>query len=486
MWKTAKVIPLFKKEDPLSPANYRPVAILPILSKILEKAIFIQIIQYLDSNQLIHPNHHGFRAAHSTTTGLIQMYDKWVEALEDKQYTGVCFLDLSAAFDIVDHPLLLEKLKLYGFADNSLNWVASYLDGRNQTVYIEGALSKVLPVPTGVPQGSILGPLLYVIFTNEIPELVHDHAASQHELYSMHCQQCGGLCCYADDSSFSFASSNLATIESKLTENYHIIAEFMNNNKLKLNGDKTHLMLLSTDKAWKTKLHDNSISLQTGPGEEPISTTDCENLLGGFISQNLKWTNHILLNEKSLVKQLGTRLNALKKISKVADFKTRKMLADGLFMSKLVYLIPLWGGCEKFLIKALQIIQNKAARTVTKLGIFTPVRTLLKQCGWLSVNQLVFFHTVVLLFKSRQNHSPKYLFEMSSSELHYNTRAENPGKLRVSAEYTPEQGLNWNSYKWRSVRYWNQLPPDITLINNLPKFKMKLKSWVLLDIDINP
>jgi hypothetical protein len=211
----------------------------------------------------------------------------------------------------------------------------------------------------------------------------------------------------------------------------------MNNNKLKLNGDKTHLILLSTDKAWKTKLNQNSITLQTGPGEEPISTTNCENLLGGFISQNLKWTNHILLNEKSLVKQLGTRLNALKKISRVADFKTRKMLADGLFMSKLIYLIPLWGGCEKFLIKALQIIQNKAARTVSKLGIFTPVKVFLKQCGWLSVHQLVFFHTVVLLFKTRQNKTPKYLYEMASTELPYRTRAENPGKLRAVAEYIP-------------------------------------------------
>ena len=380
-------------------------------------------------------------------------------------------MDLSAAFDIVDHPLLLEKLQLYGFAENSVNLIDSYLSGRHQTVYIEGTLSKVLPVPTGVPQGSILGPLLYIIFTNELPELVHDHAASQHELYSMHCQQCGGLCCYADDGSFSIASSNLDEIESKLEENYNIIADFMNNNKLKLNGDKTHLMLLSTDKAWKTKLNQNSITLQTGPGEELISTTNCENLLGGFISQNLKWTNHILLNEKSLVKQLGTRLNALKKISRVADFKTRKMLADGLFMSKLIYLIPLWGGCEKFLIKALQIIQNKAARTVSKLGIFTPVKVLLKQCGWLSVHQLVFFHTVVLLFKTRQNKTPKYLYEMASTELPYRTRAENPGKLRAVAEYIPEQGLNWNSYKWRSVRYWNQLPSEITLTSNLPKLK---------------
>ena len=104
----------------------------------------------------------------------------------------------------------------------------------------------------------------------------------------------------------------------------------MNNNKLKLNGDKIHLMILGTDYAWMNHLNANSITLDTG--QEMIRTTECENLLGGCISQNLKWTNHILLNEKSLVKQVGTRLNALRKISKVADFRTRKMLADGLFM----------------------------------------------------------------------------------------------------------------------------------------------------------
>ena len=179
-------------------------------------------------------------------------------------------------------------------------------------------------------------------------------------------------------------------------------------------------------------------------------------------------------------------MNALKKISRVADFKTRKMLADGLFMSKLVYLIPLWGGCEKFLIQALQIIQNKAARSVTKLGIFTPIQILLKQCGWLSVHQLVFFHTVILLFKTNQNKTPQFLYDMTSSELKYRTRAENPGKLRTVADYIPEQGLNWKSYKWRSTMYWNQLLPDIKTMDNLVKFKVKLKSWVLVNIDTTP
>ena len=149
-------------------------------------------------------------------------------------------------------------------------------------------------------------------------------------------------------------------------------------------------------------------------------------------------------------------------MAKVADFKTRKMLANGLFMSKLVYLMPLWGGCDKFLIKALQIVQNKAARTVTKLGIFTPVRTLLKQCGWLSVNQLVFFHTVVLLFKTLQNKSPEYLLSMAGIEYNYKSRAKDAGKLRVVVGYKLDSELNFKSYRWRSIRYWNQLPQDIT------------------------
>ena len=252
----------------------------------------------------------------------------------------------------------------------------------------------------------------------------------------MSCRPCGTLCCYADDSSFSSSSSCLDTIETQLKSNYDEVAAFMNNNKLKLNSDKTHLMLLGTDSAWRNKLSPHSLSLDTG--QERIPTTDCEKLLGGFIAQNMKWTNHILVNENSLVKQLGIRVIALKKISRVADFKTRKMLADGLFMSKLIYLIPLWGGCEKFLLKSLQVVQNKAARTVTKMGIYTPVQTLLRQCSWLSVYQLVFYHTIILLFKTVQNKTPEYLYQMTSAEPIYLTRADNGGKLRVVADNVAE------------------------------------------------
>ena len=236
------------------------MAILPILSKVLEKVVFMQISKYMEDNCLIHPNHHGFRAFHSTVTGLIQMYDRWVDALENKKYTGVCFLDLSAAFDIVDHSLLLQKLRLYGFDDNSVTWVSSYLTERKQTVYIEGKQSTILSVPTGVPQGSILGPLFYTLFTNELLELVHNHSANQ-GLYSLYCDSCGLMCCYADDSSFSVADSDIEVISRKLTENYNNVSNFMCSNKLKLNDEKTHLLLLASDRAWRSKLSEDSLEL---------------------------------------------------------------------------------------------------------------------------------------------------------------------------------------------------------------------------------
>ena len=159
------IIPVFKKGDYLDPKNYRPVAILPIFSKILERLVFNQIIEYMNENDLIPPSHHAYRKNHNTTSALVQMYDSWIDNFDRGVYSGVCFLDMSAAFDIVDHSLLLQKLELYGFDEGSISWLCSYLSDRSQCVSINSSCSSLLAFPTGVPQGSILGPLLYIQFS---------------------------------------------------------------------------------------------------------------------------------------------------------------------------------------------------------------------------------------------------------------------------------------------------------------------------------
>jgi hypothetical protein len=171
---------------------------------------------------------------------MIQMYDTWVEAVDRGELAGVCMLDISAAFDVVDPELLLMKLKLYGFDDGAVEWMKNYLTNRSQSVYIDGSLSLPLDVEVGVPQGSILGPLCCIIFTNDLPEIIHEdtvHVASNHTAsLHTHCTVCGGLCCFA-------ANNNTEILSEKLTEKYKVIANNMTNNKLKLNDGKPIFLL---------------------------------------------------------------------------------------------------------------------------------------------------------------------------------------------------------------------------------------------------
>ena len=126
-WKDSKVIPLHKKDDMLNPKNYRPVAIIPILSKVMERAVFQQTMTYLVNNSLLNPSHHAYRSNHSTTTAMIEMMDTWTQAVDSGEMAGVCMLDMSAAFDVVDHDILLQKMSVYGFSRNMVSWFCSYL-----------------------------------------------------------------------------------------------------------------------------------------------------------------------------------------------------------------------------------------------------------------------------------------------------------------------------------------------------------------------
>ena len=208
-YKVAKVVPLHKgKNAPLSqPKSYRPISILPVISKIIERVIQTQITDYMNKSTLFHPNHHAYRSFHSTTTAILSIHDAWVEAAERGLHTGVVLIDMSAAFDVVDIPILLKKCEILNFNTESISWLKSYLIQRQQKVYIGGHFSSTVTLEAGVPQRSILGPLLYTLYTVDFPEVVHQEDCPHFLKYNqvkfrIICTECGGICCYADDSTY--------------------------------------------------------------------------------------------------------------------------------------------------------------------------------------------------------------------------------------------------------------------------------------------
>ena len=258
------------------------------------------------------------------------------------------------------------------------------------------------------------------------------------------------------------------------------MANYLGNNRLKLNDDKTHLLMLTTEQKRRVITIDTKINTPMGD----IKPKKSEKLLGIIIQDDLKWTEYILKDEKSLIKQLNSRLNALKIISKVASFKVRLMIANGIFCSKLIFQISLWGGTEEYLLQALQVVQNKAARFVARRGKYTPVAELLKECGWLGVKQLVFYHSVILIYKSVHNTYPKYIYNKLSTQFPYNTRLAQSDSVRMGSEFKSKLELTEKSFMHRSTISYNQLPPERRRTPELAIFKKNLKVWVQENVKI--
>ena len=271
------------------------------------------------------------------------------------------------------------------------------------------------------------------------------------------------------------------TLTEKLSKKYKVIADFLTDNKLKVNDDKTHLLVLTTRQK-RRHIDTDAVRIETPTAS--ITPSKIEQLLGAQVHQDMRWVEHILENDNSLVKALNLRLGALKKISNFASFRVRKAIANGIFMSKLMYLMPLWSGCEEHLIKSLQVVQNKAARAITKLNIYTSTKVLLTACGWMSVRQLMVFHSLVLLQKTRENEAPVYLYRKISSggDFCYNTRQATTGSIRQVRG--PKKDLSRQGWCWRSVDLYNKLPTDLKLERKLTNFKKRLKDWVALNIII--
>ena len=222
------------------------------------------------------------------------------------------------------------------------------------------------------------------------------------------------------------------------------------------------------------------VTLQAG--KHTILPSRQEKLLGCNVSENLKWRNHILDNEKSMTRQLSSRINGLAMITSHADFSTRLMVANGIVMSKICYLIQLWGGCEEYLQKSLQVQLNKAARLVTRLPYYTSSRKLMHMCGWMTVKQLVKYHTIIMVHKTIMTRKPLHMSSRLSTDHSYRTRQDSSGCVRLDQTFRSRNDLPMRSFRYRGAHDYNSIPAELRSITSMKSFKIKLKKWIKMNV----
>ena len=295
LWKFGKASALFKKGDRCDPNNYRPITVLLTLSKILEKAVHNQLYFFLSDNKIITSKQFGFRPQLSTNTALTHFTDNVLLNMDSGRLTGAVFLDLSKAFDTVDHNLLLHKLKAVGLSEVTVNWFQSYLANRKQRTSVGDldTLSVAPPITVGVPQGSILGPLLFLIYVNNLPP----------------CQLASEIILYADDTVIYYSSTDMLHLESKLNSDLATIYNWFSSNLLTLNISKCNFVIFGNSR--KLKLV-NDVSLKVN--STAIDRSDSFKYLGVIINQTMSWSEHI----DSISTKINQRIGMIKRIHLLA------------------------------------------------------------------------------------------------------------------------------------------------------------------------
>ena len=473
-WKVAKVIPLYKGKGTsrTSPGSYRPISILPTISKIIEKVVQVQILNFLETTKQLNHNHHAYRSHHNTATALLQISDSILEATDRNLLSTLVTIDESAAFDCVSTEILVNKLLMYKMSKQTANWLESYMTDRKHFVEIATKKSSTSISSRGVPQGSILGPLMYTIYINELPDILWEEQCLEpthqnvENLFPPNCMKCGSLPCYADDATVSIATKNREISQVKIEEVMENITNYLNSQELIINISKTNL-LESMVKQKRNKLKGETPKLETVNDKGEVKIIKPEKsirLLGVNLEQNLTWNSHLESAEKSLLPSLRQQLGSLKHTSKQIPRKSRLTLANGLIMSRIYYAISLWSGTYSSNMKKVQTIMNRTARWIQNSSRRTKTEKLMDDCRWLKVSELMEVQTIVMFWKLLKWKTPHQLYTK--------IRIEDDLKVHVDK---PRLQTTQLGFLWRASILWNKLNEETRKIENLQKLKKELK-----------
>ena len=407
-FKKAIIKPLYKKGTKMEINNYRPISLLPVISKILEQLMYKRVVSFIDSCKLFYEGQYGFRKNRSTIDALTDVLISILNGLENNKVVILLMLDMSKAFDSLNHKKLLNKLEYMGIGGVALKWFTEYLADRKVQVKVGGELSEEVIMHTGTAQGSNLGPLLYILYTNDVTKYVK---FSENVVF-------------ADDTSLVSVANNIKSCKAKLKEDLIHLYNYYIDNELCLNLDKTCYILFKRGK--KTDL--SSIQLADIDIKEVVSSK----LLGLTIDNDLSWKPHVDL----LIKKLRSSLYALHLAHKYVDEHHRKLLYFALFFSQLQYGIGLWGSMISQKLKnRLQVLQNNCVRKILDIGKKESVKKPMLENKLLTVSQIVELEQSKIMYRIQHDLISSRICnkfnQLSRVQHEYNTRHRNDSKIPI-------------------------------------------------------
>jgi len=450
--KLTKIVPIYKSKNKESVDNYRPISLLPSISKIYEKVIFKRLYTFLEQNQVFYEGQYGFRPKRSTIDAITEFISKVNRAIENNEISLGIFLDLSKAFDTINHDILLYKLNHYGIRGKALDWFRSYLSNRKLKTYINNQQSSNEEISThGVPQGSILGPLLFIIYINDLPTVLKKT----------------NVTIFADDNTLFNSSKDVLTLIKDTNKDLEQLSFWFRSNKLSLNPGKTVCILFSKK---HIKIGSNINIILDGNLIEIKSATK---FLGVTIDKYLNWHDHI----NNIAGKIRGSLYIINRVKNILSKNLLKTLYYSLIQSYMMYGITLWGSTHSTYLNKLFMLQKKAVRLINKVKYNAHTNALFMENKILKLHDIYKLETAKCMYKFSTNTLPKNLqsnFTLHSSLHNYNTRNKNhpliPRNRIVSAHI---------SITHKGPAIWHTIPNQIKSSKSQTSFKCTYKSYLL-------
>lgn len=447
--KVAKVTPIYKSGSKSNPSNYRPISVLPVISKILEKVIYSRLESHLNSIDFFYKQQYGFRRHSNTLSATIDLITKIKNKIDKKQVGLGIFIDLTKAFDTVSHEILLRKISNIGVTGNAFKILKSYLYKRKQIVRIGQHQSSPKSIQYGVPQGSILGPLLFLIYINDISQI------------GLH----GDISLYADDTSLFYFGSSINIILPKVRNDLKTLSDWFLNNLLTINISKTNYVIFSA----KNKNIDSNFQLMIN--DEIIERKTHEKYLGLSLDNHLNWKPHLQKIKSKLISLTG----AIRNITKCLPRKVKYIIYNSLIKPHIDYLIEIWGTAAKSNLNIIQRSQNRLIKILFNYRFRTSTQKIYTDTKIMNIKQTYKYYTCILVRKilNRDIHT-KITFTKKLQVQKIKLRNANNLILRPSRTNYGKKNI-----EYEGAQLYNSLPKEIKETKSMLSFKKLLKFYIL-------